>query len=67
MVEFGRALHFLQLYLYAFLSYLQHSRCCDVPNLDVCENLQNGNLSLYAVASIFTDRCLKKCYADRAR
>ena len=41
MVESITELNSLQLYLYAFLLYLQHLRCCDVPKLVVCEHLTN--------------------------
>ena len=41
MVESVTKLNSLQLYLYAFLLYLQHSRCCDIPKLDICEHLTN--------------------------
>ena len=41
IVESVAAVNSLQLYLYAFLSYVQHSRCCDIPKLDVCEHLTN--------------------------
>ena len=41
MAQSIKKLNFLQRYLPAYLSYLQHSRCCDVPKLDVCEHLTN--------------------------
>ena len=39
MVDSVTELNSLQLYLHAYLSYLRHSRCCDIPNLDICEKL----------------------------
>ena len=39
MVKSVTELNSLQ--LYAFLSYLHHPRCCDVPKFDGCEHLTN--------------------------
>ena len=48
MVESVTKLNYLKLYLciffFFFFLYLQHSRCCDVPKLDVWENFANWKL-----------------------